>query len=167
VAAAVLSLDRATAKPPDGAAAVRVTVPVDGSPPTTSVGLTPRLESDAEDEGGGELTEHPERVAVVGVAEPSFTATLQSAGFAKSFFAILKFPAASLVPMATPLTVIVRFAIAVPWMRSLVPLRSARVKRTSATAVDTATIALTTASEPTSASRVCMRTNKDPPHRFG
>ena len=31
VAAAVLSLDRATAKPPDGAAAVRVTVPVDGN----------------------------------------------------------------------------------------------------------------------------------------
>lgn len=35
-----LSLERATRKPPTGAAEVRVTVPVDGEPPATVVGLT-------------------------------------------------------------------------------------------------------------------------------
>jgi hypothetical protein len=38
--AAALLLDNATAKPPDGAAAVKVTVPVEGLPPTTLEGLT-------------------------------------------------------------------------------------------------------------------------------
>ena len=39
VAAVVLSLCRSTTKPPVGAGALMVTVPVTGSPPTTSVGL--------------------------------------------------------------------------------------------------------------------------------
>jgi len=39
VAAAVLLLDRVTTAPPDGAGPVNVTVPVDGVPPTTEVGL--------------------------------------------------------------------------------------------------------------------------------
>src|SRR6267378_1525206 len=60
--------------------------------------------------------------------------------------------------MATPLTVIVRFGIAVPWRRSLDPLRSARVIRTSASAVDTAAIAPTRTRKPTSTARVCVRT---------
>jgi hypothetical protein len=145
VAAAVLSLDNATPKPPGGAADVRVTVPVAGSPPTTSVGSTRSAESDGADAGGGELTVQPDKVAVVGVAEPSFTATVQLAGVAKGSLWILKLPAASLVPMATPSTVIVRLGIAVPSRRSLVPMSSAREMRTSASAVDTAAIAPTTA----------------------
>src|SRR4051794_8352661 len=72
VAAVGLSLVNATVKPPDGAAAVRVTVPVEGLPPTTSVGLTFTAESaaagDGEGEGDGLLTVHPDSVAVVAVA---------------------------------------------------------------------------------------------------
>ena len=40
VAAAVLSLIRETAAPPLGAGPLRVTVPVDGDPPVTLVGLS-------------------------------------------------------------------------------------------------------------------------------
>src|SRR3954466_10591336 len=53
LAAAGSSLVSATLKPPDGAAAVSVTVPVDGSPPTTSVGLTLTVERAAGPEDGG------------------------------------------------------------------------------------------------------------------
>src|SRR5215217_3099473 len=45
VAAIVLSLDKATEKPPASAGAVSVTVPVAESPPTTSVGLTFTVDS--------------------------------------------------------------------------------------------------------------------------
>ena len=38
-AVVVLLLDRVTAAPPDGAGPFNVTVPVDGVPPTTDVGL--------------------------------------------------------------------------------------------------------------------------------
>jgi len=40
-AAAVLLLDRVTAAPPAGAGPLRVTVPVELTPPMTDVGLTP------------------------------------------------------------------------------------------------------------------------------
>src|SRR3954449_10862920 len=53
VAAFVSSLDSATVKPPAGAAAVSVTVPVTGVPPTTSVGLTLTAESAAAGDGAG------------------------------------------------------------------------------------------------------------------
>src|SRR3954447_11470692 len=59
LAAAVLSLDSATVRPPDGAAAVSVTVPVTGVPPTTSVGLTLTVESAAGPEAGGTLLPPP------------------------------------------------------------------------------------------------------------
>jgi hypothetical protein len=49
VAAAVLSLDKETTKPPEGAAEVRVTVPVAEFPPTMSIGLTVSEESEAEE----------------------------------------------------------------------------------------------------------------------
>src|SRR3954469_7555194 len=88
VAGAGSSLDSATVKPPVGAAAVSVTVPVTGVPPTTSVGLTFTAESAEEVEGAGAgagagaglgdgvvLTVQPDSVAVVAVAEPSLTAT--------------------------------------------------------------------------------------------
>lgn len=45
--AAAVSLDSATVAPPDGAAAVSVTVPVDPFPPVTAVGLTVTDESAA------------------------------------------------------------------------------------------------------------------------
>jgi hypothetical protein len=127
VAAAVLSLVRSTVKPSEGAAELRVTVPVAGSGPITSVGLTVSEESDAADDGGGEeLTVQPERRAVAAVAEPSLTSTVQSAGALKLLLSILKRPPPSLVPMATPSTVIVRLGEACPSIRSCVPLSSAR-----------------------------------------
>src|SRR4051812_34313593 len=79
VAAFVLSLVRSTAKPPDGAAELRVTFPVAASGPTTSVGLMVSEESDAEDAGGGEEeTAQPDRRVVAAVVEPSLTSTVQS-----------------------------------------------------------------------------------------
>src|SRR5262249_51523952 len=107
VAATGLSLVSETWKPPAGAAELSVTVPVDDVPPTTSVGLTVTFERVADGAGGGgvgELTVQPCSVAVAGVAEPSSTETLQSAGFAKEVLSILKFPAESLVPIAMPFT---------------------------------------------------------------
>ena len=107
VAAAVLSLVRSTVKPSEGAGELRVTVPVAGSGPITSVGLTVSEERDAEDDDGGgeELTVQPDRRAVAAVAEPSLTSTVQSAGAVKPLLSILKRPLPSLVPMATPSTV--------------------------------------------------------------
>jgi hypothetical protein len=96
----------------------------------------------------------PDRVTVVGVAEPSFTSTVQSAGAVNGSRSILKFPAASLVPIATPSTVIVRLAIAVPSMRSLVPLSSARETVALASAVDATPTAASRASRATRARRV-------------
>src|SRR3954451_24631785 len=149
VAAFVSSLDSATVKPPVGAAAVSVTVPVTGVPPTTSVGLTFTVESAAagdgagagagEGEGEGEgvvLTLQPESVAVVAVAEPSLTATRQPAGLANESRWSLKLPAPSLDVIATPSTVIWRLAVAVPSMRSCVPFSSAFETRTVASALD-------------------------------
>ena len=52
--AAALLLDRETAKPPAGAADVRVTVPCDEAPPVTLAGFTATVESDAG--GGGALS---------------------------------------------------------------------------------------------------------------
>ena len=48
VAAAVLSLIRETAAPPVGAGPLRVTVPVEGDPPVTLIGLSAIVESVAE-----------------------------------------------------------------------------------------------------------------------
>src|SRR5215210_2522957 len=87
VAAAVLSLERETTKPPVGGAAVNVAAPVEESPPTTSFGLTRIV-----DNAGGEdarLTVERASVTVAGVAEPSFTSTVQSAGAANGSRSIL------------------------------------------------------------------------------
>ncbi len=48
IAAAVLSLIRETAAPPVGAGPLRVTVPVEGDPPVTLIGLSAIAESVAE-----------------------------------------------------------------------------------------------------------------------
>src|SRR5215211_1589920 len=144
VAAALLSLERETTKPPVGAAAVSVAVPVDGSPPTTSFGLT-RID----DSVGGEdacLTVQRASVTVAGAAEPSFTSTVQSAGAENGSRSILKLPAPSLVPIATPSTVIVRFATAMPSRRNCVPFSSARETRTSADAGEAPRVAPTRSS---------------------
>jgi hypothetical protein len=156
VAAAVLLLDSETAKPPDGAAEVRVTVPVAGSGPTIVVGLTLSADSDGDVDGGGvELAVQPDRRAEVGVVDPSLTSTVQSAGLVNGSLSILKLPEPSLVVIATPSTVIVRLAIPRPSMRSFDPLTSAREMLTvaSATGAATATSAITAV-----ATSVCLRT---------
>ena len=56
VAAAVLPLERETAAPPVGAGPLRVTVPVEGDPPVTLMGLSAIEESVAEP-GGATLSE--------------------------------------------------------------------------------------------------------------
>jgi len=153
-AAAVLSLVSSIVKPPDGAAELRVTVPVAGSGPTTSVGLTVSEESDAEADGGGEeLTVQPDRRAVAAVAEPSLTSTVQSAGAVKPLLSILNLPAPSLVPMPSPSTEIVRLGLACPSMRSCVPLSSAREMLTAACAAEATTSAPIRTSTPTTATR--------------
>ena len=105
-----LLLVNATVCPPEGAAEVRVTVPVDEAPPTTDVGLRLRAES----VGVVEVTVQPDRRAVAAVADPSFTSTVQSAGAVKPLLSILNLPPPSLVPIATPSTVIVLLARAWP-----------------------------------------------------
>ena len=148
VAAAVLLLDNETARPPDGAAEVRVMVPVAELPPTKAVGLRLSAESDAED---GALTVQPDNLAEAAVADPSFTFTMQSSGLAKGSLSILKAPVPSLVPMATPLTVIVLLAAAWPSIRSFVPLSSAREMLTVACAVEVTMIRM---SIPTTANTI-------------
>src|SRR5215212_1805935 len=130
---------------------VRVTVPVTGLPPTTLVELRLSAESDAED--GGELGGQPDNLAELTLADPSFTFTMQSSGLANGSLSILKFPAPSLVPMATPLTVIVVLAAAWPSIRSLVPLMSAREMLTVACAVETATIRTSNPTKPATVNR--------------
>jgi hypothetical protein len=144
VAAAALSLDSDTRKPPAGAAEVNDTVPVDVVPPTTSLGFTVTADSAGVD---GEETVQPDSVAAVGVPDPSSTATRQSAGGANGSRSILKAPVASLVPIATPFTVMDRFDAAVPSSRSLVPDSSAREMRTAASAGSVARTVTTSASD--------------------
>jgi hypothetical protein len=162
VAAAVLSLVRSITKPPEGAAELSLTVPVAELPPITSIGVTLSEESDGAAARVGadvgvreaarvgadvgvreaarvgadvdvrELTVQPDSLAEVGLVDPSLTSTVQSAGAVKLVVSILKRPAPSLVPIATPSTVIVRLGLAWPSMRSCVPLSSARVMLTAA-----------------------------------
>jgi hypothetical protein len=130
-----LLLANVTVCPPEGAAEVKVTVPVAEEPPTTEVGLRLRLES----EGVVEVTVQPDRRAVAAVADPSLTSTVQSAGAVKPLLSILNLPPPSLVPMATPSTVIVLLARAWPSIRRFVPLSSAREMLTAACAVEVTT----------------------------
>src|SRR3954469_1192084 len=152
VAATGLSLSRATVKPPAGAAELSTTVPVTGVPGSTSVGLARTAVSVGVVVGVGVgvgvgvsvgvgvvLTLQPESVAVVAVADPSLTATRQSAGLAKPSRWSLNAPFPSLVVIATPSTVIDRFAVAVPSTRNCAPLSSARETRTVANADGAAT----------------------------
>lgn len=136
VAAAVLLLVRSTTKPLVGAAALSVTVPVAASPPAISVGLTVSDASESEDDEGGELTVQPDKRAAVGLVDPSLTSTVQSAGAVKLRCSIRNLPPPSLVPMVTPSTVIVRLGVALPSIRSVVPLSSAREMVTAAWAVE-------------------------------
>src|SRR5919109_1738327 len=84
--------------------------------------------------GGGCCTEQPESVATAGVPEPSSTSTVQSGGGVNGSRSIRKLPAPSLVPIATPSTVIARFASARPSIRRREPLSSERVMLTAASA---------------------------------
>jgi hypothetical protein len=81
--AALLLLDSDTTAPPVGAGAVRVTVAVAVAPPVTVEGLRPTALRAAVGGGGGGagvVTVHPDSRTLVGVAEPSLTSTVQSAG---------------------------------------------------------------------------------------
>jgi len=146
-----LLLANVTVCPPEGAAEVRVTVPVDEEPPTTDAGLRLRLES--EGAVGDEVTVQPDRRALAAVADPSFTSTVQSAGAVKSLLSILNLPPPSLVPMATPSTVIVLLARAWPSIRRLVPLSSAREILTAACAAEAAKSTAIKTRNPTAAGR--------------
>src|SRR5215211_4377273 len=105
--------------------------------------------------GGGdvELTVQPDSRTVAAVADPSVTSTVQSAGAVKPLLSILKRPEPSLVPIATPSTVIVRLAVAWPSIRSCVPLSSAREMLTAACAAEATTSAPIRTSAPTCARR--------------
>jgi hypothetical protein len=155
VAAVALPLESATISPPAGAGPVSATVPVLVEPSTTALGLRPRLESEAEAGGGGgggvELTVQPDRRAVVAVADPSLTSMVQSAGAVKPVLEILNLPDPSLVPMATPSTVIALFARAWPSTLSCVPPSSARETLTAACAIEAARSVPTTMSIPIAA----------------
>jgi hypothetical protein len=129
VTAAVLLLVSDTTAPPVGAGAVSVTVAEAVAPPGTAAGL--RLT----ELSAGVVTVHPDSRTLTGVAEPSFTSTVQSAGLVKPDRSILKAPELSLVPIWTPSTVIGRLAVALPSIRSLSPLTSARETVTAAWAV--------------------------------
>lgn len=105
--------------------------------------------------GGGdvELTVQPDRRAVAAVADPSLTSTVQSEGAVKPLLSILKRPEPSLVPMATPSTVMVRLGLAWPSILSCVPLSSAREMLTAACAAEGTTSVPIRTSAPTSARR--------------
>ena len=78
---------------------------------------------------------------------------MQLSGFVNGSLSILKFPAPSLVPMATPLTVIVVLAAAWPSIRSFVPLSSAREMLTVACAVEAAASRTSNPTNPTTVNR--------------
>lgn len=93
VAAAVLLLVRDTRAPPAGAGAVSVTVAEPVPPPCRVVGL--RLT----ELRAATATVHPESRTLLGVAEPSFKSTVQSAGDVNPDRSILNWPELSLVPI--------------------------------------------------------------------
>jgi hypothetical protein len=128
-AAALLLLVRATACPPAGAVADSVTLPVAGSPPVTLVGLRVKVDGVGAE---GVVTVQPVSRTFAGVADPSLTSTVQSAGAVNPDRSILNRPSPSLVPMATPSTVIVRLGVAVPSILRRSPLSSARETETAA-----------------------------------
>jgi hypothetical protein len=130
VTTAGLLLENATTAPPLGAGAVSVTVADAVEPPTTVAGLT-----ETELSAGAAVTVHPDSRALTGAAEPSFTSTVQSAGGVYPDRSTLKAPELVLTPICTPSTVIARFAVALPSIRNLSPLISARETVTAACAV--------------------------------
>ena len=128
-ATAPLLLARTTLCPPEGALDDRVMLPVADAPPVTLVGLRTTLDGVG---AAGAVTVQPDRRTLAGVADPSLTSTVQSAGAVKPDLSILNRPSPSLVPMATPSTVIVRLDAAVPSIRRRSPLISARETETAA-----------------------------------
>lgn len=73
------------------------------------------------------------------MVDPSLTSTVQSAVLVNGSLSIPKLPDPSLVPIATPSTVIVRLAIPRPSLRSFDPLTSQREMLTVAGATGAAT----------------------------
>ncbi|MFP5253250.1 MAG: hypothetical protein ACLGH4_05590 [Actinomycetes bacterium] len=141
-ATALLLLARTTLCPPLGAVADSVMLPVADAPPVTLVGLRTRLAGVGVE---GAVTAQPDRVVLVGVAEPSLTSIVQSAGGVK-LRSMRKLPDPSLAPMEVPSTVIVRFASARPSSRSWPPFISARETVTAALAAGMATTSRTSPS---------------------
>jgi hypothetical protein len=102
--------------------------------------------------GAGAACVQPLRNAGVGVPEPS-TSTMQSAGAGVRVLLDLEVAVRALAPSATPSTVIVRFASAVPLIRSCVPFSSAREMLTAAAASEGTIAAAATATVPATAIR--------------
>ena len=75
--------------------------------------------------GLGADTVQPDSTTLSAVGEPSLTSTVQSAGRVYPDQSTRKLPALLLVAILTPSTVIGRFVVARPSMRSVVPLTSA------------------------------------------
>ena len=82
----------------------------------------------------GADTVQPDSRTLSAVGEPSLTSTVQSAGRVYPDQSTRKLPALLLVAIRTPSTVIGRFVVARPSMRSVVPLTSAWDTLTSACA---------------------------------
>jgi hypothetical protein len=129
VTTAVLLLVSDTTAPPVGAGAVSVTVAEAVAPPTTVAGLT------VTELRAGAVTVHPDSRTLTAATEPSFTSTVQSAGLVKPERSILNDPSLLLVAICMPSTVIGRLAVALPSIRSLSPLTSARETVTAAWAI--------------------------------
>lgn len=145
-ATAPLLLVTATFWPAAGAGAESTTVPVEDAPPVTLDGLRATLLGVA----AAVVTVHPDRDVWTGEAEPSSTSTVQSPGGVK-LRSMRKVPELSLVPMATPSTVMVRLARARPSRRRVPPFISARETVTTALAAGVARSVTTRPSRRTAA----------------
>ncbi len=146
-ATAPLLLVRSTLWPPEGALADRLTLPVTDAPPVALVGLRTTLDGVGAD---GVVVVQPDSRAFAGVADPSLTSTVQSAGGVK-LRSMRKAPEPSLVPMETPSTVMVRFATPRPSSRSWPLLVSARETVTAALAAGAVPATRTSPSSSTAA----------------
>ena len=92
---------------------------------------------------GGVVTVHPDSRRFSAGPVPSLMSTVQSAGRVYPDLSILKLPDPLLVVICTPSTVMALLDAALPSIRNLLPLTSARDTVTAANAVSLVTAATT------------------------